>query len=191
MFAALGRFPRWKCVALITPHVEPRHPRRQPVPAACDRRVAPCRDRQGRIAQKAKSTTKLLLQFSGALNAGAARNLGVYHLYQASRTKKGGTQYNKPVALASVSYNASTDTVTLRARSKLNLAKPEEIRITASQLPDVYGRPLDGNDDGQPGGDFVALLTKSSVNIESFATPSSLTAKAVDALLSAGQLQRV
>ena len=141
--------------------------------------------------KKAKSTTELLLQFSGALNAGAARNLGVYHLDQASRTKKGGTQYNKPVALASVSYNASTDTVTLLAKSKLNLAKPEELQITASQLPDVYGRPLDGNDDGQPGGDFVALLTKSGVKIESIATPSTLTAKAVDALLSAGQLQRV
>jgi hypothetical protein len=113
-----------------------------------------------------------------------------YHLDQASRTKKGGTKYNKPVALASVSYNASTDTVTLLAKSKLNLAKPEELQITASQLPDIYGRPLDG-DDGQPGGDFVALLTKSGVKIESFATPSTLTAKAVDALLSAGQLQQV
>ena len=110
---------------------------------------------------KAKSTTELLLQFSGALNAGAAQSLGVYHLDQASRTKKGGTQYDKSIALASVSYNASTETVTLLAKSKLNLAKPEELRITASQLPDVYGRPLDGNDDGQPGGDFVALLTKS------------------------------
>jgi len=141
--------------------------------------------------KKAKTTTELLLQFSGALNAGAAQNLGAYHLDQASRTKKGGTKYNKPVALASVSYNASTDTVTLLARSKLNLAQPEELRITASQLPDVYGRPLDGNDDGQPGGDFVALLTKGGVKIESFATPSTLTAKAVDALLSGGKLERI
>ena len=140
---------------------------------------------------KAKSTMELLLQFTGALNAGTAQNLGVYHLDQASRTRKGGTQYNKPVALASVSYNASTDTVTLLARSKLNLAQPEELRITASQLPDVYGRPVDGNHDGQPGGDFVALLTKRSVKIESIATSSSLTAKAVDALLSAGKLQRI
>ena len=81
--------------------------------------------------------------------------------------------------------------MTLLVRSKLNLAQPEELRITASQLHDIYGRPLDGNDDGQPGGDFVALLTKSGVKIESFATPSTLTARAVDALLSAGQLQRV
>ena len=90
-----------------------------------------------------------------------------------------------------MSYNASTETVTLLAKSKLNLAKPEELRITASQLPDVYGHPLDGNDDGQPGGDFVALLTKGGMKIESIATPSTLTARAVDALLSAGQLQRV
>jgi hypothetical protein len=37
----------------------------------------------------------------------------------------------------------------------------------------------------------VALLTKSGVKIESIATPSTLTAKAVDALLSAGKLERV
>ena len=141
--------------------------------------------------KRARSTTELLLQFSSALNAGAARNLGVYHLDQSSRTKKGGTQYNKPVALASVSYSASINTATLLARSKLNLAQPEELRITASQLPDSYGRPLAGNDDGQPGGDLVALLTKRGVKIENIATPSTLTAKAVDALLSAGQLQRI
>ena len=79
--------------------------------------------------------TELILQFSGALNAGAAQNLGVYHLDQASRTKKGGTQYDKPVALASVSYNASTDTVTLLARSKLNLAKPEELGSRQRNCP--------------------------------------------------------
>ena len=71
------------------------------------------------------------------------------------------------------------------------MRKPEELQITASQLPDVYGRPLDGNDDGQPGGDFVALLTKGGMKIESIATPSTLTAKAVDALLSAGKLERI
>ena len=140
--------------------------------------------------KKAKSTTEFLLQFSGG-QCRRPQNLGIYHLLQATRHKKGGAKCDKPVALASVSYNSSTDTVTLLARSKLNLAQPEELRITASQLPDVYGRPLDGNDDGQPGGDFVALLTKSGVKIESFATPSTLTARAVDALLSAGQLQGV
>jgi len=138
--------------------------------------------------KRAKSTTGLVLEFSGALNAGAAQNLAVYQLDQATHTKKGGTQYNKPVALASVSYNTSTDTVTLLAGSKLSLAQPEELRITASQLPDIYGRPLDGNDDGQPGGKFVALLTKSSVQIESIATPSTMTAKAVDALFEREEL---
>ncbi len=29
--------------------------------------------------KKAKSTTKLLLQFSGGLNAGAVQNLGIYY----------------------------------------------------------------------------------------------------------------
>ena len=36
---------------------------------------------------------------------------------------------------------------------------------------------LDGDDDSRPGGDFVALLTKSGVKIEGFASPSTLTAR--------------
>ena len=63
--------------------------------------------------------------------------------------------------------------------------------ILAADLTDAYGRLIDDNDDGQAGGNFVALLTKSGVQIESIATPSTMTAKAVDALLSAGQLQRI
>ncbi len=42
--------------------------------------------------KKGRTTTELIFQFSGALNAGAAQNLGIYHLLQATRHKKGGTK---------------------------------------------------------------------------------------------------
>ena len=35
-----------------------------------------------------------------------------------------------------------------------------QLRITASGFLDASGRPLDGNGDGQPGGDYLALLAK-------------------------------
>ena len=51
--------------------------------------------------KKAKSTTELLLQFSGG-QCRRPQNLGIYHLLQATRHKKGGAKCDKPVALASV-----------------------------------------------------------------------------------------
>jgi hypothetical protein len=62
--------------------------------------------------------------------------------------------------LAGSRYNAVTNTVTLMPLRTLSLSSPAKLRIIASALDDALGRPFDGNDDGQPGGDFVAPLHK-------------------------------
>lgn len=49
--------------------------------------------------------------------------------------------------------------VTRFLAGKLNLSHVEQPTITAALLTDAYGRPLDGNDDGQPGGNFIATLS--------------------------------
>ena len=117
--------------------------------------------------KKAKKETVLVLQFSGALNAGAAGNANAYQLAQIIKVKATGkgkhrqpprTKLGRPVAPASAVYNASNDSVTLTPRGKLNLAKPEELIINAALVTDTLGRPIDGNDDGQPGGNYVATF---------------------------------
>ena len=60
-------------------------------------------------------------------------------------------------------------------------------------LTDALGRPIDGNDDGQHGGDYVATFSKSGVTIaavESAHTSArtTTTAAAVDALLVRNEL---
>jgi hypothetical protein len=50
--------------------------------------------------------------------------------------------------------------VTLQVSGKLALSPAPELRISAAGILDASGRPLDGNGDGQPGGDYVALLTR-------------------------------
>ena len=58
-----------------------------------------------------------------------------------------------------------TNTVTLVPLKKLVLSSPLQLVINASLLTDARGRPLDGNDDGQAGGNFLATLSKSGVSV--------------------------
>ncbi|MGA7502238.1 MAG: hypothetical protein WBX00_36555 [Isosphaeraceae bacterium] len=52
-----------------------------------------------------------------------------------------------------------------------------------------YGRPIDGNDDGVPGGNYVAIVTKHGVTTSAVAAPETIKAKAVDVLLDRGELE--
>lgn len=89
------------------------------------------------------------LNLSGALNG--AGNFGAYRLLS-GKTKKGKTTFNKIVPLVSAVYNPSALTVRLFPKSKLNLSQPEQLRVTAAQLTDAFGRPLDA------GQNFVATF---------------------------------
>ena len=62
-----------------------------------------------------------------------------------------------------------TFTVTLVTRTALASNPPLQLTITAARLLDALGRPLDGNDSGQPGANFVARLSKTGVTVTSFA----------------------
>jgi len=108
--------------------------------------------------KKRKMVTELLITFSGALNAAAADILANYHLATPGKGKKSKT-YNKFIYLKSAVYDRTAHQVTLLLTGKLALTRPPQLRITASGILDASGRPLDGNHDVHPGGDYVALLT--------------------------------
>jgi hypothetical protein len=40
------------------------------------------------------------------------------------------------------------------------LSQTDRIQIVASDLTDAPGRALDGNDDGQPGGDYIGTFSR-------------------------------
>jgi hypothetical protein len=137
--------------------------------------------------RKAKNMTGLVLQFSGALNPAQAQNLAAYQLLS-GKVKKSRTTFNKTVLLSSAIYSASAHTVTLIPRSRLNLAQPEQLRITGSLLTDSLGRSLDVNYDGQPGGDLVAIIKGKTVTMAAIsntraASLSRLELEAIDRVL--------
>ena len=124
--------------------------------------------------KKAKKETVLVLQFSGALNAGAADNANAYELAPVITVKATGKgKHKKPpttklgtsVKLASAVYTSSNNQVTLTPRGTLNLAKPEELIVKAALVTDTLGRQIDGNDNGQAGGNYIATISGSRVTV--------------------------
>jgi len=76
--------------------------------------------------------------------------------------------------LTSATYDPSTNTVTLATRSKLP-TQPLQLSINAAAVVDAQGQPLDGNHDGQPGGNFQATFGKAGLKLASL--PASVAAR--------------
>jgi hypothetical protein len=69
----------------------------------------------------------------------------------------------------------------------LNL--PLELTVNAATLLDALGRELDGDDSGQSGANFTAVLSKAGTTVTSarpLARLGRLSSHAVDAVLEAG-----
>ena len=134
-----------------------------------------------------KSIKVLEVTFSGALDADDADDVAAYVLDAATHSKKLGTLFNKPVPFSKASYTPNT--VTLTPKGKIP-TQEMQLTINASLVLDAEGRQIDGNDDGQPGGNYVRLLN--SQGVIGLALPSvrasRVSAEAFDALVLGGHL---
>ncbi len=98
-----------------------------------------------------------------------------------------------PVPPATAVYSPSNNQVTLTPRGTLNPTKPEELIVNGSLVTDAMGRPIDGDDDGQPGSDYIATITGSRATAGGIPLartrelPATVPA-AIDVLLAHGDL---
>jgi hypothetical protein len=129
---------------------------------------------------KTKSETALEIEFSGPV-AGAG-NLAAYQLSSVTtkKVKKKAVTTYKPIKLTSAlpASSPTTSTVSLVPATKPNLGQTDRLEIIAADLTDAQSRPLDGNDDGQPGGNFAATFGKQGI---AFAQASARLDRAVSA----------
>jgi MBG domain (YGX type)/YDG domain len=136
---------------------------------------------------KHKKVEGIVIQFSEALDGATAQTISSYSLATVPKTKK---QKPKAVALSKATYNSTAFTVTLLAKKTLVVNPPLTFTIKASNLLDALGRELDGNDSGQAGSNYTAVLSKKGVQVTSareLARPAaSSSARAVDAVLAGG-----
>ncbi len=109
---------------------------------------------------KRHKVTKVVLTFSGSLEADLAQEQSLYRFVIAGRKGLFTAKNAMVVTVGKAQYNPtlSPDTVTLIPRTAFSLSKPVEVRINGSVLTDRLGRLIDGNQDGQPGGEATAVL---------------------------------
>jgi hypothetical protein len=135
------------------------------------------------------SETALEIQFSGAV-AGSG-NLAPYQLSNVTTKKvkqKAVTTY-KPIRLTSALPASSpmASSVLLLPATKPNLSQTDRLQIVAADLTDAFGHSLDGNNDGQPGGNYTTMFSRSGVTSDGLSlarmrVQSGTVSAAIDAL---------
>jgi cyclophilin family peptidyl-prolyl cis-trans isomerase len=116
------------------------------------------------VFNRAHRLTEILVHWSGALNASEASKTGIYRLALPGRKGSYTARNATVIRLKNATYNALTDTVTLKLRSPLAFHQVLQLKIAGlppSGLTDSLGRLIDGDHNGTPGGDAVAYLYRS------------------------------
>ena len=138
-------------------------------------------------AGRKKSVTVLDVTYSGALDAADATNLDAYSLKAALGKKRHSHGFLLPYLFESASFAPATNTVQLRPILKIPKNTLMQLTINGSRIHDTTGRQLDGNGDGQAGGNFVGTLTSGGGSSMARAMVDSRsgreTGAAIDALM--------
>jgi hypothetical protein len=120
------------------------------------------------VTNKKHQVTQIIVSFSGALDAAGADQVATYHLAMPGKKGSYTAKNAKIIALGSALDNASADKVTLTPRKPFALTKPVQLLVYGTGptgLQDSFGRLIDGNRDGQPGGNAVAILSRRGVSL--------------------------
>jgi hypothetical protein len=121
------------------------------------------------VLNKKHLVTQINVVFSGAVNTSEADSAAIYALVAAGKKGSFTARNAKAIRLRSAVYNAATNTVTLTTRKAFALRQAVRLTIDGiapGGLEDSSGRLIDGNHDGQPGGNAVIVLSRGGVTIE-------------------------
>ena len=112
-----------------------------------------------------KAISEFDVQFDGSVTG--ANNPANYHLalVTTKKIKKHTVKVSKSIPIKKIIYEPSGDIAEIFPAGKIAPGKINLLTITASGILDSLGRPLDGNHDGQPGGDLAGAVGKGSVAI--------------------------
>ena len=120
------------------------------------------------VTDRKKNITQVIVSLSGGVNPFQAQKLATFRLATAGKRGSFDAKNAPILKLRSARYDAATATMTLTLLKSFRLAKTVQFRINGSVpagLVDATGRLIDGDHDGRPGGNAIALLRKTGVTI--------------------------
>ena len=144
---------------------------------------------------KKKKVTEVIVTFSGSVNSAEADSPSIYRLATAGKKGSYTAKNAKVLRLKSATYTDATHTVVLIPKKPFVLTKPVQLLINGlapAGLEDSVGRLIDGNHDGQAGGNATAILSRggvklSAVKLAATSQDAEVNAELVDAVLASGQ----
>jgi plastocyanin len=128
------------------------------------------------IEDKHHRVAQIVVDFSGPVNVSEAENTGMYRLTMTGNKDSFIAKNASVVKLASATYNAGLDEVILKPRRPFALANCVQVVIDGQQpggLQDSYGRVINGDNDGQPGGDVVAMICRTAQGMDAMSGMSA------------------
>jgi hypothetical protein len=120
------------------------------------------------LFNKKHQVTQILVTFSGPVDAAEAQEVGLHRLTAAGKKGSFTAMNAKVIRLKSAAFNSATDTVTLTLIKPFALSNSVQLKVNGSPpsgLEDTSGLLIDGNHDGQPGGNAVAVLGRGGATI--------------------------
>jgi hypothetical protein len=115
------------------------------------------------MENKQHAVTEIIVHFSGPVNALEAENTGMYRLTMTGRNDSFIAKNATVVNLKSATYDAALDEVILKPKRPFSVSNCVQVVIDGHQpggLQDSFGRVINGDNDGEPGGDVVAMICR-------------------------------
>jgi plastocyanin len=119
------------------------------------------------VLNKRHMVTQVLVSFTGAVNSAEADKVGTYRLATAGKKGSFDARNAGIIRLKSAALVAN-NTVRLTPRKAFALSRTVQFRVdglSPAGLQDSLGRLIDGDRNGQPGGNAIALLSRKGVTI--------------------------
>jgi hypothetical protein len=136
------------------------------------------------LMNKRHQVTEIVVHFSGAVNAAQAKQTGIYRLAFPGAKGSFTIRNARTIKLKSAVYNSVDDSVILIPKQPFALTRNVQLQVDGllpSGLQDSFGRLIDGDHDGQPGGNAVAILSRSGVSLDSWVAQTAAGRSAAQA----------
>jgi plastocyanin len=121
------------------------------------------------MENKQHMVAEIIVDFSGPVNASEAENPGMYRLTMTGRNDSFIAKNAAVVKLTSATYNAALDEVILKPKRPFRLSNCVQVVIDGHQpggLQDSFGRVINGDNDGEPGGNVVAMICRTPMGMD-------------------------